>query len=322
MAEWDNGFPNDNQNVTNDNEDAERARIQAILNGDDDIIGDDNNNESYNYDSGNHEGGHHAQPEVNNNEGPVVENTPPQEGESYIHEDHREVNQENSHVAPENNSENTSENISENDSENDSKEDKSDDDSSDNEESNKDNSQLEEKTYEIPYEEPSNSNVSPEFSEKDVVQIMNLAGLFSQFTDQQKEFICSIFGISHSVTEVRRPINIVRKDKEERQEAISGIRCLNAIYKLTEGSDENKIKATLDATAMVSELDEQQIKDMLKVFSQCVRDVNGPRVRSTRKSSSFDIVNEIFTKLTECDGLADSLSASLGVFEPITEVLE
>ena len=151
------------------------------------------------------------------------------------------------------------------------------------------------------------SQATPQFSERDVYQIVNLTTILGVLNEAQESWIDFIFGIhanSHS-DNIKRAVRIVSMDSSEIEDKIKPVEALQSLYKVSQESDPSKIidnlLASIKTVDDLSTSDKGSLVSLMRKISKNHADDNGGKaipVRSTRNSSSAEIVDSM-KKLVE-----------------------
>ena len=188
------------------------------------------------------------------------------------------------------------------------------------EESSLDN--VEEELVSIPTKK---SQATPQFSERDVYQIVNLTTILGVLNETQESWIDSIFGGHASNDHIKRAIRIVSMDSTEIEDKIKPVETLQSLYEVSQENDPSKIiDNLLSSIKTVDELSTGEKGSMVSIMRKISKnhaddnDGKAVPVRVTRNSSSAEIVDAMKKLLEENPAVSesfDSLSQSIDIIK-------
>ena len=170
---------------------------------------------------------------------------------------------------------------------------------------------------------------TPQFSERDVYQIVNLVTVFEAMSDNQKSWVDNLFSFSASGNnDIKRAIRIVAMDNKEIDSKTLPVEVLGTVYRVTTSNDTSRaIEAILDSISAVESLsvdDRGTLVSLTRKIAKKHPDANGKSVpvRITRNSPSTEIVSAMRDIMERCVGIGDSIDMVSSSVEALSAARE
>lgn len=160
------------------------------------------------------------------------------------------------------------------------------------------------------------SQSTPQFSERDVYQIVNLTTIIGVLDETQSSWMDIVFGTASNSDDIKRAIRIVAMDSAEMDDKIKPVEALQSLYEVSQETDPSKIIDNLLASIRtvddLSTSDKGSLVSLMRKMSKNHADENDGKavpVRVTRNSSSAEIVDAMKKLLEENPAISESLSS-------------
>lgn len=169
---------------------------------------------------------------------------------------------------------------------------------------------------------PKRSQGTPQFSERDVYQIVNLNTVLNVLDEEQRSWVDTIFGAGGSGSnDIKRAIRIVSMDSTEIGDKIKPVEALRSLRDVTEETDPTKIiDNLLSGIRIVEDLstaDKAALISLLRKIAKNHPSEDGKtmNIRVTRNSSGAEIIDAM-------RNLMKSYPAVKGSIESLTQCVE
>lgn len=160
------------------------------------------------------------------------------------------------------------------------------------------------------------SQATPQFSERDVYQIVNLTTILGALNKNQESWVDSIFGGHSSNDHIKRAIRIVSMDSTEIEDKIKPVEALQSLYEVSQENDPSKIidnlLASIKTVDDLSTTDKKNLVSLMRKISKNHADDNDGKVvpvRVSRNSSSAEIVDAMKKLIEENPAVSESLDS-------------
>lgn len=160
------------------------------------------------------------------------------------------------------------------------------------------------------------SQATPQFSERDVYQIVNLTTILGVLNENQESWVDSIFGGHSSNDHIKRAIRIVSMDSTEIEDKIKPVEALQSLYEVSQEKDPSKIidnlLASIKTVDDLSTADKGNLVSLMRKISKNHADDNDGKVvpvRVSRNSSSAEIVDAMKRLIEENPAVSESLDS-------------
>ena len=160
------------------------------------------------------------------------------------------------------------------------------------------------------------SQATPQFSERDVYQIVNLTTILGALNENQESWVDSIFGGHSSNDHIKRAIRIVSMDSTEIEDKIKPVEALQSLYEVSQENDPSKIidnlLASIKTVDDLSTTDKKNLVSLMRKISKNHADDNDGKVvpvRVSRNSSSAEIVDAMKKLIEENPAVSESLDS-------------
>lgn len=192
------------------------------------------------------------------------------------------------------------------------------DDSTHNEENNveKETTSLDDVEEELASVPTKRSQATPQFSERDVYQIVNLTTILGVLNKNQESWVDSIFGGHSSNDHIKRAIRIVSMDSTEIEDKIKPVEALQSLYEVSQENDPSKIidnlLASIKTVDDLSTADKGNLVSLMRKISKNHANDNDGKVvpvRVSRNSSSAEIVDAMKKLMEENPAVSESLDS-------------
>ena len=192
------------------------------------------------------------------------------------------------------------------------------DDSTHNEENNveKETTSLDDVEEELASVPTKRSQATPQFSERDVYQIVNLTTILGVLNENQESWVDSIFGGHSSNDHIKRAIRIVSMDSTEIEDKIKPVEALQSLYEVSQENDPSKIidnlLSSIKTVDDLSTADKGNLVSLMRKMSKNHADDNDGKVvpvRVSRNSSSAEIVDAMKKLMEENPAVSESLDS-------------
>lgn len=176
---------------------------------------------------------------------------------------------------------------------------------------------------------PKRSQSTPQFSEKDVYQIVNLTTIIGVLDETQSSWMDIVFGTSSNSDDIKRAIRIVSMDSAEINDKIKPVEALQSLYEVSQETDPSKIidnlLASIKTVDDLSTNDKGSLVSLMRRMAKNHADDNDGKVvqvRVSRNSSSADIVDAMKKLLEENPAVSESLSSLAQFIDVIRTALK
>lgn len=186
----------------------------------------------------------------------------------------------------------------------------------DNDEKENDSQTLDDVEEELATVPTKRSQATPQFSERDVYQIVNLNTVLGVLDETQASWMDIIFGTASNTDNIKRSIRIVAMESSEIDDKIKPVEALQSLYYVSQETDPSKIiNNILDSIKTVDDLstsDKGSLVSLMRKMAKNHADANGGKtvpIRVTRNSSSAEIVDAMRNLIEENPAVSESLSS-------------
>ncbi len=169
---------------------------------------------------------------------------------------------------------------------------------------------------------PSNTSGEKVFNERDLFRVFNTTMVLNACDEEMMNWVDGLFNIRVK-NSLRRAVIIVQMDHHEIDRCLKPIDTIFYVHnasKVEPGDD--PIMKVLQVITEVDKLDSDQFNDVIMMLRRVAKESGASRsvIKSTRGSSSGELVQDINTCLNEDERIADSLRAIRSLVELIKEV--
>lgn len=173
------------------------------------------------------------------------------------------------------------------------------------------------------------SQATPQFSERDVYQIVNLTTVLGVLDETQSSWMDIIFGTASNSDDIKRAIRIVAMDSSEIDDKIKPVEALQSLYQVSQETDPSKIidnlLASIKTVDDLSTGDKGSLVSLMRKMAKNHADENDGKtvpVRVTRNSSSAEIVDAMKKLIEENPAVSESLSSLSQFIDVIRKALK